>query len=108
MVNHAMPEASLVFLNRPVPMFEQVKVVAGLAAGVLVLNGRSDLVKLGLCLFIPGCQGLVALFVFGLVLRNMVVLVNAALNLFGEKVDLKSQVILFFFKGTGIEGRVPK
>lgn len=43
--------------------------------------------------------GFIAFFVFGLVLRNMDVLVDAVLDLPGDKVDFKRQVVLLFLKG---------
>lgn len=43
--------------------------------------------------------GFIAFFVFGLVLRNMDVLVAAVLDLPGDKVDFKRQVVLLFLKG---------
>lgn len=106
-VDHAVPETGIVFLNRTFLLFEQVEVVAdGLTAGALVVNGGGDFVKPSLCFFVAGGQSLVALFVFGLVLLNVGVLVNAVLNLPGDKVDLKGKVILLFFKRACIEGCV--
>ena len=49
--------------------------------------------KLDLCFFVAGGQSLVALFVFGLVLCNVGVFVDAVLDLPRDKVDFKSQVI---------------
>ena len=59
-VHHAVPEAGIIFLNRPVLLFKQVE--NGLAAGAFVVNGSGDFVKLDLCLFVAGGQSLVALF----------------------------------------------
>ena len=107
MVDHAVPEAGFVFLDRLVLLFEKVEIVAdGLTAGALVVNGCSDFVEPSLCLFVPGSQGLIAFFVFGLVLRNVGVLVDAVLDLPGDKVDFKGQVVLLFLKGAGIKGRI--
>ena len=43
--------------------------------------------------------GFIAFFVFSRVLRNMDVLVDAVLDLPGDKVDFKRQVVLLFLKG---------
>jgi hypothetical protein len=106
-VDHAVPEAGVVLLQRFLLLFQKLQVVLDpLAAGVLVVDGSRDFIEAGLCLFVPGAQGFVGFLVLGLVLGNVGVLVDAVLDLPGDEVYLSGELVFFPLQGGRVKGGI--